>query len=233
VATPAEPPKEPEVTENTTGAEDVNEGAGNSVIPEMPLYEWTEEEKGLLSIDTDKIVFYLGFYPIEEPMDDLSALKDKYPDLKFLRLERAGDSHRREIWHSDSTGLSYEVYHWKSESDGEWSNWMQRITGRADNLITGLVVPIKVEELMEVPGMSDAEWAIGEGPESNKFDGYYESGQFRSRFSPDENDVCILISLHLLPDRNEQAIGIRIKASNPGFISPDDEIEIVDVGIGV
>ena len=233
-----EAPQPPEANSYVPEDENTTEDEEPVTPIENPenVYEWTEEEKGLLSIDTDKIVLF--FKPDEGELypDDLPKLKAKYPDLELIRTEKAPVMF--DIWYSELTGLSYLVIHWEIQlmgegnrpvPSGEWHSSVERIYGQADSLITGLIAPIKVEELMEAPGMAEAYWAIGEGPESDRFPGLYNEILFEWEFSPNENDLCIVIPQVPFPGAAERARGIRIKMSSPGFISPTDELEISDV----
>ena len=231
------PQPKPEMNSDVTG-ENTAEDEGSNMPKENPKHEWTEEEKGLLSIDTDKIV--LLFKPDSGQMytDDLPKLKNKYQDLELISTERTGASGRDEIWYSDFAGLSYLVYHWEivlvdegnlRVPSGEWHSMVQRIYGQSDSLVTGLIAPIKVEELMEAHSLAETDWAIGEGPESDRLSRVYHKSFFESSFFPDKNDLCIVIPQVPFPGAVELAVGIRIKMSMPGFVSPTDEFDIVDL----
>jgi len=107
-------------------------------------------------------------------------------------------------------------------------NQIQVIKGQAGNLITGLIAPIKVDVLMEAVGIPESEWAIGEAPDSLIFP-YYDKSQFwLANYYPDS--ICIVVAD---PLNENNPIGIIIKSSRYGVISPSDEIEIRPVGANV
>ena len=74
---------------------------------DIPIHEYTEEEKALLAIDLDKIngVFMIGWHLNSEgdywaETDDLGALKTRYPDLELTYDEQKWDE-----WYSKTTGF--------------------------------------------------------------------------------------------------------------------------------
>lgn len=212
---------------------------------EKDIHKYTEKEKAFLSIDIEKIgVFMIGWTFNQEDhnwqaTDDLGALKDKYPDLALADTRKSEclipglpeEGQMTEIWYSESSGFSYNILHFYYGQDPERpSTCINEMFGQADALITGLIAPLKTEDLMKALGIPESEWAISEAPESLMFSAYinYDRDSFSAVPVDPKNKVFILV-----PDPRDEntPIGIIITPSKFGVICPTDELFIKEVGL--
>jgi hypothetical protein len=208
-------------------------GSEKDAPKETQLYEYSDEEKTLLSIDMDKVDFFYECYEAGNDGKSLEVATNKYPDITLKESYGAFANNDigevwREVWHSKFTGLFYDFGCWRSINDmGSARYTLTEISGQADSLIKGLIAPIESKELMNLIDTPEMEWAIGESPKIGDDIRYYWTGDFYK--TAGENDVCIVVETsyqETLPGTEKFLIGIEITANTSGFISPEDEIII-------
>jgi len=219
-----EPPAPDEVEVNGDKTDHSEEDVEDNT-EEAPLHEWTEEEKSLLAIDNDKIIFStFDFEKVEG--DAVGFLLNRYPDAVlvskvYFDKDRFGEDVRDEIWRIEPAGLTYYAQYFinGNEINGKSNfpmNWIVKISGRADGLITGLIAPIETTELMERLCIPEKVWS-----ESQSLG--YSLEAVTTLYNEVINRVQIVIPD---PSNEREAVGIKIKISNSGYISPEDEIEL-------
>ena len=172
-----------------------------------------------ISIDIGKIDFYIHE---EYETDDLSALQKKYPDLVMIDSESLNGSHF-ETWQSNLSGMSYELYFW-GEYEGASENQISIISGESSSLFTGLDLPVEVVDMMKSLEIPESRWRIGEPPPFSENYPDYAADRF---WDVQIDDICLV-----MPDRvfGKYIIGIKIRPSAKGFVSPTDYFEIRNVG---
>ena len=218
--------------------ESVDGPTGSGVKEDILQYEYTAKERALLSINLEKLkVFNIGWQDESAP-NFLEALQDKYADLalidskdnQYIVPHWPKEGQKTETWYSESTKLSYLIQH-SYTGDDLPGTWLYAIYGQAEALITGLIAPIKISELMNAIGIPDDNWAIGEAPNTTKYNHedinlYYDKSFFNLFDSYDKNSLYLILPE---PDNENITLGIIINLAEPGFISPNDELEIRSV----
>ena len=170
-----------------------------------------------ISIDTSKIDLYIGR---KYGTDDFSALNNKYPDIVEIDYQVLNvDFDYFTTWQSGKSGMVYKFYFWGS--DGE--NYLAIINGELQSLITGLKTPVEINEAMDLLELPRTDWMLNEPP-SAKIHPEYNPGGF---WDVQMNDVCIIIPDDITED---YTIGIKIRPTVKGYLSPNDYFEIRMVG---
>jgi len=202
---------------------------------DVPLLEYTDEEKAQLSIDMEKIgAFRIGWHLNEEgtdweETDDLGALKTLYPDFELVHVEYKDiqistlpkEGQKREYWHSESTGFEYYIEHFYYREKIP-STRMRHMYGPADALMSGLTRPIETRELMEALGIPKSEMPIDEAFDSLRFStGGYSITGFYYRNNDSDNSVVIILPE---PGYINSVISIEISPSKPEIINPADRL---------
>jgi len=224
-----EPPETPKAVDIVTQPEP---DAIEAAVKE-PSTIMSENEVSLLSIDTTKIVYRIWFKTSDraiKAIDDLGILKEMYPDIELIDLEYGkdyygkyvGENYRNEYWHSEMSGLTYNIS-FNDDNDGVVNNRIVYMDGHAEDLITGLTASVRVSDFMATLGIPSSDWATGESPIAESYDGYTETMFWE--VLPD--DICFVI-----PDPQDEVvpIGVKVRPEFPGYVSPTDSIAIIEVG---
>jgi len=185
-----------------------------------------------LSIDVDKIDLLRDINPKTGKSDGLGMLQKKYPDLKLINTEDLGKFGKNETWQSSTSGMSYLLW---IDSNENPESGVDNIAGPVSSLISGLTAPIDVDACMTLLDTPKSNWAVGKSPHipfQDKFDNYDPNHLGVLDVSP--NDLCIIIPV---PDdrdftSSDYPFGIKITMSKPGYVSPDDKLEIVWIMFG-
>jgi len=247
---PSEPPGIVDSHETENSHENIGSGISEEPpateeLPEFEYYEYSEEEKSHLSFEFDKVVLIVGL--TGGVTDDLSFLKNKYPDIELLSVEYIerrrgvllGEDYRDEIWYSETTGLSYHISHTVQSAPpaqgGPLINFLRLLSGEMDALVSGLSRVVNTNELMDALGIPESDWAVGEAPKApvnyvdyvsyfSPVDSTYVKDDNLPRFiTPDE--ICVIVPDAVNPDKRYPN-AIKITPKRPGYISPTDEFII-------
>jgi len=241
VSVAGEEPPVPAKTEDNGVKEDPAAGEIEDNNPEEPpLHEWTAEEKALLGIDFDKIIIQVFDYE-KWKTDDVGLLLSRFPEAVlisrvYVDKDRFGEDARHEVWRIDPSGLMYFAYFYinGNEINGKRNvpmNAIQRITGRVDGLITGLVAPIETTEMMMLLGIPENAWAEKKWTKSLDISIHDYDYVYRDSYDGGIED---LVSINIPDPNNEwEEIKIFITTSKLGYISPEDEIELYNASSGV
>jgi len=245
-----EPVNPPEDTACETTIDSDNEITPPNVVQEepiddIPIRELTEEEKSLLSFEADKIIIIVGL--TGGIANDLSFLQEKYPDIKFISVEYEHNNReypRNEIWYSETTGFSYQLYFTiqgsYSDPDTPRINEIHFLRGEISSLINGLPAAVKTSELLEAIGIPESDWAVGDPPKDPANFYMYDGGHYYSdppSSSPHrtsgsgQDDILIVVPDAADPAKRFPNI-IKITPKRPGFISPTDKFEITSALVG-
>jgi len=224
-----EPPQADSIISNGTGSGSID---GEIDAEEhIPTHEYTDDEKVLLSIATEKIIFSQLGWIDGELLSDLDALKKKYPDLELRdtyynkntisHLPREGQ--KSEYWYSVITGFTYQVEHFYYGPDEIPATVMHFMSGQANALITGLIAPIEIYALMEALGIQESALPMGKAMDSLRVSSYANKDIF---YLYDDNSVFIVMPE---PGNENLPISITITTSKSGAISPTDKLLIEPV----
>ena len=228
----------PDIADEIGNSEEpeTNDDTESDVVEDIPTYEYSAEEKSLLMIDNNKII--LGLFDVEKgKSDDLGLLLIRYPDAvlisrEYFDIDRFGEDVRNEVWYSDTVGLYYWVEHFISRGEiyGKSNipmNWVRKIWGEASGLVSGLIAPIKIGELMELLDVPEHAWEERKWPEAPGFENYF-GNLYHDGYIPVEIPDRVYI---VIADPNDEIkpIIIEIETSKPGYISPEDEVTLTPV----
>jgi hypothetical protein len=218
-------------------ADDGQNSGETGIEEDVPIHEYTDEEKALLSIDMDKIIFSRLGWVDGKLVNDLDVLKSKYPDLILISStyntniipDVPIESQKTEYWSSELAGFLYYILHLYDYDNKVPTTWMHFMSGQADALITGLIAPIEIHELMDTLGIPASEWDIGGPPDTEMYPDANVGYGFAYSSSDSGNSVFIVIPT---PGMEEAPTGITITSSRPGFISPTDKLDVRLVAFG-